>query len=202
MQARREPLLPASCQCASRRETVSICLTVENNGAQGTRDPRDFDRETIVVYQAYSPKIAEAAVEAQRFVAPFSFGRMTWIKPSFLWLMQRSNWGQKTGQECVLAVRITRAGWEKALSLAVLTAFEPAVFPSAGAWAKQFREATVHVQWDPERSLRGLPALSQHSGRRQPAHHPGVRRGMDCRYRGLHATRSEDVQLLAVRTVR
>jgi hypothetical protein len=133
----------------------------------------DFDRETIVVYQAYSPQIAEAAVEAQRFVAPFSFGRMTWIKPSFLWLMQRSNWGQKPGQECVLAVRITRAGWERALSLAVVTAFAPAVFPSAEAWAREFREATVHVQWDPERSLRGagLPygsiqvGLSRHISR-------------------------------------
>ena len=35
---------------------------------------------------------------------------MTWIKPSFLWMMERSNWGRKSGQECVLAVRITRAG--------------------------------------------------------------------------------------------
>ncbi|MGW1086997.1 DUF4291 family protein [Streptomyces sp. NPDC002596] len=24
---------------------------------------------------------------------------MTWIKPSFLWLMHRSNWAQKSGQE-------------------------------------------------------------------------------------------------------
>jgi hypothetical protein len=115
----------------------------------------DFDRETIVMYQAYAPKIAEAAVQAQRFVPPFSFNRMTWIKPSFLWLMHRSNWGQKSGQEHVLGVRITRGGWEKALSLAVLTSFEPGVFASPADWAKQFAKAKVHVQWDPERSLRG-----------------------------------------------
>ena len=30
-----------------------------------------------------------------RFVPPFSFHRMTWIKPSFLWLMHRRDWGQK-----------------------------------------------------------------------------------------------------------
>ena len=47
----------------------------------------DYDRETIVVYQAYAPAIADAALAAGRFVPPFSFGRMTWIKPSFLWLM-------------------------------------------------------------------------------------------------------------------
>ena len=31
----------------------------------------DYDRETIVVYQAYNDAIADAALEAGRFVAPF-----------------------------------------------------------------------------------------------------------------------------------
>ena len=44
----------------------------------------DSDRDTIAVYQAYSPAIADAALKAGRFVPPFSFHRMTWIKPSFL----------------------------------------------------------------------------------------------------------------------
>ena len=70
----------------------------------------DYDRDTVVIYQAYSPAIADAALKAGRFVPPFSFHRMTWIKPSFLWLMHRSNWGQKGGQERVLAVRVSRAG--------------------------------------------------------------------------------------------
>ena len=115
----------------------------------------DYDRDTIVIYQAYSPAIADAALAAGRFVPPFSFHRMTWIKPSFLWLMHRSNWGLKSGQERILAVRMTRLGWEKALSLAVLTSFEPGVFASPDEWAEQFAAARVHLQWDPERSLRG-----------------------------------------------
>lgn len=75
---------------------------------------------------------------------------MTWIKPSFLWLMEHSNWGQKSGQEVTLVVRITCAGWEEALSQAVLTDNET-------------DQARVHVQWDPERSLRGekLPHRSR-----------------------------------------
>lgn len=122
----------------------------------------DFDRETIVLYQAYSPSIADAALSAQKFVPPFSFHRMTWIKPSFLWLMHRSNWGQKHGQERILAVRITRTGWEKALSLAVLTHFEPTLFRTPPDWGDQFQRARVHLQWDAERSLRGagLPYFS------------------------------------------
>jgi hypothetical protein len=110
----------------------------------------DFDDRTIVVYQAYSPAVADAALAAGTFVTPFSFGRMTWIKPSLLWLMHRSNWGRKAGQERILAVRISRAGWEQALSEAVLT-----TDPELG-------RARVHVQWDPERSLRGA-ALNHYS---------------------------------------
>ena len=115
----------------------------------------DYDRDTIVVYQAYSRPIAEPALQHGRFVAPFSFGRMTWIKPSFLWLMERSNWGRKAGQEHVLAVRITRRGWEEALGQAVLTHPETGVYRDAEDWRRQFDQAAVHVQWDPERSLRG-----------------------------------------------
>jgi hypothetical protein len=114
-----------------------------------------YDRETFVVYQAYSAPIADVAIKAQKFVEPFSFGRMTWIKPSFLWLMHRSNWGGKKGQERTLAVTISRAGWESALSRAVLTVFEPSVFRSKPEWDDQFQRAEVHVQWDPERNLRG-----------------------------------------------
>lgn len=107
----------------------------------------DHDAETIVMYQAYSAAVADAALRDKRFAAPFSFNRMTWIKPSFLWLMHRSNWGRKPGQERVLAVRISREGWHEALSQAVLTTADPAAVG----------RAAVHVQWDPERSLHGTP---------------------------------------------
>jgi hypothetical protein len=115
----------------------------------------DYDERTIVVYQAYGRQIAGPAVEHGRFVPPFSLSRMTWIKPSFLWLMERSNWAQKSGQEHILALRITRAGWDEALSQAVLTHPEPSVYPDPDEWRKQLEQAHVHVQWDPERSLRG-----------------------------------------------
>lgn len=115
----------------------------------------DFDRDTIVVYQAFNDAIADAAIAAERFVAPFSMHRMTWIKPSFLWLMERNGWGTKSNQERTLAVRITRAGWERALSLAVLTSFDAKVHGSVDAWRNDFSRAAVHVQWDPERSIHG-----------------------------------------------
>jgi hypothetical protein len=114
-----------------------------------------YNRESIVVYQAYSKTIAQPALEAQRFVAPFSLNHMTWIKPSFLWLMHRSNWGRKANQEHILAVHIRRSGWEEALRLGVLTAYEPSVHRSMNEWREAFEKAVVHVQWDTERSLKG-----------------------------------------------
>jgi hypothetical protein len=122
----------------------------------------DYDGRSIVVYQAYGVAIARPALQNNRFVPPFSLNRMTWIKPSFLWLMERSNWGLKSGQEMILAVRITRQGWEEALSHAVLTAYDPRVYHDYKDWQAQFEHALVHVQWDPERTMRGksLPARS------------------------------------------
>ena len=115
----------------------------------------DYNANTIVVYQAYSPAVALPALAAQRFVPPFSLARMTWIKPSFLWLMERSNWAQKSGQEHILAVRVRRSGWDEALSLGVLTSYNAAVHRSSEVWREQFERGLVHVQWDPERSIRG-----------------------------------------------
>lgn len=115
----------------------------------------DYDRDTIVMYQAYSDSIAKPALKNQKFVAPFSFNRMTWIKPSFLWLMNRSQWAQKSNQENILAVRIIRTGWETALKMGVLTGYEKSVHANPNDWRTQFEDAKVHVQWDPERSIKG-----------------------------------------------
>lgn len=113
-----------------------------------------FDDDTITVYQAYSAAIAVPAAANDSFVGtPFKLDRMTWIKPSFLWMMYRSGWGTKPGQEHVLAVQITRAGFEQALSLACLSHFDPEIYPDRATWAQRKQTSPVRVQWDPERSV-------------------------------------------------
>lgn len=84
----------------------------------------DFDARTVVVYQAYAPAIADAALEAQAFVAPFSFERMTWVKPSFLWMMERCGWATKPNQERVLALRLHRPHFDALVARAVFSAFQ------------------------------------------------------------------------------
>lgn len=113
-----------------------------------------FDGTTIRVYQAYSAEIAAPALAAQRFVPPFKMERMTWIKPSFNWMMYRSGYASKPGQEFVLALDITRVGFEWALANAARSSFMPGVHASHEAWRQELDARPVRVQWDPERDWR------------------------------------------------
>jgi hypothetical protein len=121
-----------------------------------------YTAETITVYQAYGPEIARPALTAGRFVAPFRRERMTWIKPSFLWMMYRCGWATKPGQEHVFAVEITRVGFEWALTRACLSHYDRDRYADHDEWARRLKASPVRVQWDPERSLR-LGALPYRS---------------------------------------
>ncbi|MFC0006747.1 DUF4291 domain-containing protein [Micromonospora siamensis] len=121
-----------------------------------------YSSDTITVYQAYPPQIALPAVAAGHFVAPFKRDRMTWIKPSFLWMMYRCGWATKVGQERVLAVDITRQGFEWALARACLSHYDRALHGDRASWSRRLRTSPVRVQWDPERSLQ-LTALPYRS---------------------------------------
>ncbi|MEV0896715.1 DUF4291 domain-containing protein [Actinoplanes sp. NPDC049802] len=113
-----------------------------------------YDDSTVTVYQAYRSEIAGPAVRAGRFVPPFKRDRMTWIKPSFLWMMYRCGWATKPGQEHVLAVSITREGFEWALANAALSHYVRGVHPDRATWQRELKRAPTRVQWDPERDLR------------------------------------------------
>ncbi|TMR89173.1 DUF4291 domain-containing protein [Nonomuraea basaltis] len=105
--------------------------------------------ESITLYQAYDAAIAGPAVAAQRFVAPFKRERMTWIKPSFLWMMYRCGYATKPGQGRVLAIELSREGFEWALGHSCLSHDD-----GRPGWAERVRRSPVRIQWDPERGLR------------------------------------------------
>ncbi|MFE5509926.1 DUF4291 domain-containing protein [Streptomyces sp. NPDC056529] len=112
---------------------------------------------TVTVYQAYRPAIGLPAAREGRFPAVWKRDRMTWIKPSFLWMMYRSGWGLKEGQETVLAVEITREGFEWALRNACLSHYARGFHPDRDAWQRELRGSPARVQWDPERDPRLNP---------------------------------------------
>lgn len=117
----------------------------------------NYNDQTLRVYQAFSPEIAERALEAQTFKPPFKQSRMTWIKPSFTWMMYRSGWAAKRGQERILGIDIQREGFEWALGHSCLTAFDETLHGSHEAWKLMLRTSPVRIQWDPERTLTLAP---------------------------------------------
>ncbi|MBZ4322836.1 DUF4291 domain-containing protein [Streptomyces huiliensis] len=117
---------------------------------------------TVTVYQAYDPAIGLPAARDGRFPDTWKRERMTWIKPSFLWMMYRCGWGAEEGQRTVLAVEIEREGFEWALRNACLSHYDPDVHADRDAWRRELRGAPARVQWDPERDLR-LRALPYRS---------------------------------------
>lgn len=117
------------------------------------------DERSIRIYQAYNDAIADAALAAGTLaVPPFSMSRMTWIKPSFLWMMYRAGWGYKdAGQRRILAIDITREGFDWALAHSCPSHPEPSM--SQQEWERLKAASPVRIQWDPERdlALRPLP---------------------------------------------
>ena len=130
-----------------------------------------YTDETIRVYQAYNKTIADEAVKNGTFGAHFSMNRMTWIKPSFLWMMYRCGWAQKENQEHVLALDIKRSGFDKAVNSAVISTFSEDLGISKEDWQKQVKGSDVRVQWDPEKDIFGnnLPYRSLQLGLRGSA---------------------------------
>jgi hypothetical protein len=109
-----------------------------------------FDDDTIIVYQAYCPGIGQFAVEKGFFGGDFKFSRMSWIKPNFLWMMYRSQWGQAEGQEVVLAIRLRRRFFDSLLAQAVPSSFDVQALGSREEWSAAVACSDVRLQWDPD----------------------------------------------------
>ncbi|KAL8584783.1 hypothetical protein ACOMHN_035702 [Nucella lapillus] len=106
-----------------------------------------YDDRSIVVYQAFCPAIAQAAVKNQKFGGGgFSFTRMSWIKTNFLWMMYRCGWATKPKQERVLAVRISLEGFNHILAEATSVEFQK---------SQGLKDCKVRLQWDPDHTPTG-----------------------------------------------
>lgn len=79
-------------------KTEPYAIQVVGWPATGRHILAQFDDESVVVYQAYRPAIGHFAAAYRYFGGAFSFNRMSWIKPNFLWMMYRSGRGSKNEQ--------------------------------------------------------------------------------------------------------
>lgn len=143
---------------------MSTRLQLEAHAAQVARWPGDgkhvmaqYDADAVVVYQAYRPEIGHFAARHGWFGGAFSLGRMSWIKPNFLWMMYRSRWGQAEGQEVVLAVWLRRAAFDAILGQAVASSFRASGLPDEATWRAAVASSSVRLQWDPDHGPGGQP---------------------------------------------
>lgn len=116
--------------------------------AHGKHIMAQYDNDSIVVYQAYRPEIADFAIENQFFGGEFKYTRMSWIKPNFLWMMYRCGWGTKEGQEKTLAIYLERTYFDNILANA-----HPSYCPQGvdhSEWKRNVAESEVRLQWDPD----------------------------------------------------
>ena len=112
-----------------------------------------FDNKGIFVYQAFKPSIVEEAVQKGTFGKGFNLERMTWIKPSFGWMLYRSGYGSKHRQERILKIKLSHEGFEHILSQAIPTSFDDNIFASEQEWQRNLDRSEVRYQWDPDRDL-------------------------------------------------
>ena len=114
-----------------------------------------YDDESILVYQAYRPSIGHFAAKQGYFGGEFSLSRMSWIKPGFLWMMYRSGWASKPGQEVVLAVRLRRSAFDEILSQAVHSTYVKEIYHTTDSWKHLANNSSVIMQWDPDHDPSG-----------------------------------------------
>jgi hypothetical protein len=107
--------------------------------------------DLMVVYQAYNHNIANFAVQNQFLGGNYySYGRMSWIKPNFLWMMYRCGWAEKENQERVLALWISKTDFETILNEAAISSFNPCYYESHDQWKTDLATKEVRLQWDPD----------------------------------------------------
>lgn len=136
-------------------EICSYQEQVENWPENGRHILAQYDEKSVIVYQAYRKEIGNFAASEGFFGGAFSYSRMSWIKPNFLWMMYRSGWGTKHGQEVILAVRISTDLFDEILENAVISNFDKKLFHNQEEWKQAVRQSEVRLQWDPDHSPTG-----------------------------------------------
>lgn len=132
-------------------QTISYTLQDEQAPKSGKTILAQQDTDHIIVYQAYNRQIADYALTYQQLGGPdFSYERMSWIKPGFLWMMYRCGWAAKEGQENVLAIRIRKTDFIYLLRNTAYSTFKRKIYADKNEWKQDLEQKEGRLQWDPD----------------------------------------------------
>ena len=146
------------CVYNTQMKTDFYSTLIQNLPADGRHINAHVSGTHILVYQAYRPSIAEYALHNQRFGgADFSFSRMSWIKTSFLWMMYRSGWAQKPGQEKVLGIWLPLHFFDKILEITTVSSYSKEFHTTKDTWKAELQRSESRLQWDPDHDPHGKP---------------------------------------------
>ncbi|BBM85047.1 DUF4291 family protein [Candidatus Uabimicrobium amorphum] len=112
-----------------------------------------YDNKCVYVYQAFGKEIAKEALQRQVFGDHFYLDRLSWIKPSFAWILYRSHYATKPGQERILRIGISHENFKSVLRVAIPTTQDNRLFSSGKEWRKKLQKSDVRYQWDPDRDF-------------------------------------------------
>lgn len=114
----------------------------------------DYDDVGIHVYQAFNAPLVDAALAQGTFAGGFNLQRMTWIKPSFGWMLHRSGFATAHNQERILKIKLPHAFFLKLLRAAVLSSYVPECYSDERTWKEALQQSPIRCQWDPDRNWR------------------------------------------------
>ncbi len=118
---------------------------------QGKQIIGQLDKDNIIVYQAFNPNIASYAVANQKFGGEYySFTRMSWIKPGFLWMMYRAGWASKEHQQKILAITVPLVHFKTILNNATISSYTNEIYSTHEEWKQELEKTEVRLQWDPD----------------------------------------------------
>lgn len=115
-----------------------------------------WDETSVVVWQAHRPEVADELLARGRpGGTSWRTDRVTRMRTSLPSLLGRCDWCRRPGRERLLALRLSRDGFDAMLRQAVHGEFEPANYATRGAWQLATRYGAVTLTWHPDRDALG-----------------------------------------------
>jgi hypothetical protein len=106
-----------------------------------------FDAESVVAYQAFPEALGAEIVARRGLGGGWRFDRHTRLQTSWRFVADRYAFGDRLHRSRILAIHVSRAGFDALVTAALTAEWDPALYKTSGAWRLATRFAPVLVEW-------------------------------------------------------